>query len=116
MRSAIDFEQAGAALAAADAHRHHAPFRLAPAPLLKDVAGQPRACHAERMADSDRAAIDVVLVGIDAELVARIQALAGEGLVELPNVDVVHLEALALQKLRARVDRADAHLVRFAPR
>src|ERR1700693_2512874 len=100
MRLAIDFEQAGAALAAADAHRHHAPFRLAPTSLLQDVAGQPRACHAERMADGDRAAIDVVLVGIDAELVARIQALAGEGLVELPPGDNRGLEALAVSQPR----------------
>ena len=51
------------------------------------------------MADRDRAAIDVVPGGIDAELVAAVQALAGEGLVELPDLDVVDLQALALQKL-----------------
>src|SRR5258706_4350865 len=114
--SAIDFKQAGAALAAADAHRHHAPFRLAPAALLEDVAGQPRAGHAEGMTDRDPAAIDGVLVVIDAELIARIEALAGERLVELPDVDIIHLQTLALQQLRHGVDRADAHLVRLAAR
>ncbi len=80
------------------------------------MAGEPRAGHAEGMADRDRAAVDIVLLGVDAELVARIQALAGEGFVELPEVDVVDLEAMALQQLRHGEDRADAHLVRLAAR
>src|SRR5882672_4467898 len=84
--SAVDFEQACAALAATDAHGDDAPLGFAPTALLQDVAGQSRAGHAEGMADRDRAAIDVVLVGIDAELVARIETLAGEGFVEFPNV------------------------------
>src|SRR2546430_4532893 len=87
--SPIDFKQAGAALAAADAHCHHAPLGLAPAALLQDVAGQPRAGHSKRMADGDRAAVDVVLVGVDAELVARIEALAGRCLAQLPDFLVV---------------------------
>src|SRR3954464_2024168 len=96
--SAIDLEQARAALAAADAHRDDAPLRLAPAAFLQDVAGETRAGHAERMADRDRTAVNIVLLGIDAELVARIEALAGEGLVELPEIDVVDLQAMALQQ------------------
>src|SRR6266481_5013586 len=114
--SAVDFEQACAALAATDAHGDDAPLGLAPASLLQDVAGEPGAGHAEGMTDRDRAAIDVVLLGIDAELVARIEALAGEGLIELPEIDIVDLEAVALQQLRHGVDRADAHLVRLAAR
>src|SRR5215203_1397273 len=111
--SAVDLEQAGAALAAADAHRDDAPLGLAPAAFLQDVAGETRASHAEGMADRDRAAVDVVLLGIDAELVARIEALAGEGFVEFPEINVVDLQAVALQQFRHRVDRADAHLVRL---
>src|SRR5437899_11560027 len=110
----IDLEQAGATLAAADAHGHDAPLGLAPAAFLQDVAGETRAGHAKGMADRDRAAVDIVLLGIDAELVARIEALAGEGFVQLPAIDVVDLEAMALQQLRHGVDRADAHLVGFA--
>src|SRR5215218_9174514 len=98
--SAVDCEQACAPLAATDAHGDDAPFGLAPAAFLQDVAGKPRAGHAEGMTDGDRTAIDVVLLGIDAELVARIQTLAGEGLVQFPDVDVVDLEAMALQQLR----------------
>src|SRR6185369_12928931 len=67
--SAVDLEQARAALAAADAHRDDAPLGLAPAAFLQDVAGETRAGHAEGMADRDRAAVDVVLLRIDAQLV-----------------------------------------------
>src|ERR1700726_1941003 len=47
--SAIDLEQPGAALPAADAHRDDAPLRLAAAAFLQDVAGQAGAGHAEGM-------------------------------------------------------------------
>src|SRR6185437_14735658 len=112
----IDLEQTRAALAAADAHGDDAPLGLAAMTFLEDVAGEPRAGHAEGMADCERAAIDIVLGRIDAELVARIEALARESLVQLPDIDVVDLQALALQQLRHGVDRADSHLVRLAAR
>src|SRR5882757_1972916 len=112
--SAVDLEQARAALAAADAHGHDAPFGLAATAFLQQVAGEAGAGHAEGMADRDRAAIDVVLLGIDAELVARIEALAGKRLVEFPEVDVADLQPVALQQLRHRVDRSDTHFVRLA--
>src|SRR5689334_1288366 len=111
--SAVDLEQARAALTAADAHRHHAPLRLATRTFLQQMAGETRAGHAEGMTDRDRAAVDVVLGGIDAELVAAVQALAGKGLVELPEIDVVDLQPGALQQLRDREHRTDAHLVRL---
>src|SRR6266481_3632932 len=114
--SAVDFEQACAALAATDTHGDDAPLGLATTSLLQDVAGEPRAGHAEGMTDRDRAAVDIVLLGIDAELVARIQTLAGEGLVQFPEVDIVDLEAMALQQLRHREHRADAHFVGLAAR
>ena len=66
------------------------------------------------MADRDRAAVDVQLLVGDAELVAAIKHLHGEGLVQLPQVDVVHLEPEALQQLGDRIDRTDAHLVGLA--
>src|SRR6476646_1020208 len=114
--SAVDLKQACAALAASDAHGDDAPLGLAPTAFLQDVAGEPRAGHAEGMADGDRAAIDVVLLGIDAELVARIQTLAGEGFVQLPDVDIVDLQPVALQRLRHGGDWADAHVIRLAAR
>src|ERR1700712_928720 len=80
----IDFEQARAALTATDAHGDDAPLRLTAVAFLQDVAGETRAGHAEGVADRDRTAVDIVFLGIDAELVARIQALAGESFIEFP--------------------------------
>src|SRR3954468_18523771 len=78
-------EQAGRAHAAADAHRDHGIFRLAATALDQRVAGEACARHAVGMADRDRAAIDVDLFRIDAELVAAVQHLHGEGLVQFPE-------------------------------
>src|SRR5579871_2436934 len=78
------------------------------------MADEPRAAHAVGMADGDRAAIDIELVIVDAELVARIEDLHRESLVELPQADIVDLEAMRLEQLRHREDGADAHLVRVA--
>src|ERR1700704_1623294 len=112
-RSMDDFEQTRRAHAATNAHGHPAVFRLAPPALDQEVAGQPRAGHAIGMADRDRAAIDVELVGFDAKLVAAIDHLNRIGLVELPEIDIVDLEAVPFQQPRDRDNRPDAHLVRL---
>src|SRR5262249_22212933 len=88
---AVRLEEPRGALAAADAHRHHAVARLAPEQLVGDGANHARARHAERMADRDRAAVDVELRGIDAQAIAAVDHLRGEGLVELPHVDLAAL-------------------------
>ena len=49
--------------------------------------------HAVRVADGDRAAVDVQAVRRDAELVAAVEHLHREGFVQLPQVDVVDLQA-----------------------
>ena len=66
------------------------------------------------MADGDGAAVDVEPVVGDAELVAAVDHLHREGLVQLPQADVVDLEAGALEQPRHREHRADAHLVGLA--
>src|SRR3954465_8977702 len=71
-RSMDDFEQARGAHAAADAHGDDGVFGVAPAALDQGVAGQARPGHAIGMTDRDRAAVDVELLRIDAELVAQI--------------------------------------------
>src|ERR1700733_5971795 len=109
-----DFEQSGRAHAAADAHRHHDIARAAAFALDQGVTGHARAAHAIRMADRDRAAVDIELVVVDAEPVAAVENLDCEGFVEFPEADVVHLEAMRLEELRHREHRADAHLVRIA--
>src|SRR5688572_20209161 len=109
-----NFEQARAAHAAADAHGDDRVLGAAALAFLQDVAGEPRAGHAEGVADGDGAAVDVVLLRVDAQLVAAVEALAGEGLVQLPQVDVVHLQAMPLQQARDGEDRPDAYLVGLA--
>src|SRR5690606_754874 len=76
-----DFDQAGRAHAAADAHGHHAPFGAAPLALVQDMARHPRARHAIGMAHRDRPARDVQLLGIDTELDLAVQRLRSESLV-----------------------------------
>ena len=88
-----------------------APRRL---PSMQRVAGEPRARHAVRMADGDRAAVDVEAIVRNAERVAAVDHLHGERLVQLPEVDVVDLDARPLEQLRHREHRADAHLVGLA--
>ena len=66
------------------------------------------------MADGDGTAIDIELVLRDAELVAAVEHLAGKRFVELPQADVVHLQARALQQPRHGEHRADAHFIGFA--
>src|SRR6266566_4453642 len=57
-----DFEQAGRAHAAADAHRDDDVLRAAALAFDQRVAGEARARDAVRMADRDRTAVDVELV------------------------------------------------------
>src|SRR5262245_29141709 len=94
-----DLEQAGSAHAAADAHGDDHVLGPAPAAFDQDVAGAARAGHAEGMADRDRAAVDVELLVGNAELVAAVEHLHREGLVQLPEIDVVHIEPKALEQL-----------------
>src|SRR5438552_11953938 len=108
-----DFKQTRRAHAAADAHCHHAVFRFAPPALDQEVAREPCPGHAVGMTDGDRTAIDVELVRINAELVAAIDHLHRVGFIELPEINVVDLQVMALEEPWDRCDRAYAHLVRL---
>src|SRR5699024_3046930 len=88
VRSA-DFEQSGRALTAADAYCHDHILHAATASLDERMPDQPGSGHAVGMADRDAAAIDVVLLRIDAEAVTAVQSLHRERFVELPQADVV---------------------------
>src|SRR5579885_441391 len=111
-----DLEQPGRAHAAADAHGDDAELCLALAPLDQEMAGEPGAGHAVGMAHGDRPAVDVETVRGDPELVAAIEDLHGKSLVQLPQVDILDLQAVVLQELRHGEDRADPHLVGLAAR
>src|SRR4051812_33488815 len=93
-------EQTRGAHAAADAHGNNGVFRLAAAAFDQRVAGEARTRHAVGVADRNRAAVDIDLVRIDAELVAAIDHLHRKGFVQFPEVDVVDTEAVALEQPR----------------
>src|SRR5262245_34381991 len=114
--SSDDLEQARGTLAAADAHGDDGVLDATALALDEGVAGHACAAHAVGVADGDGAAVDVELVLGDAELVAAVDDLHREGLVELPQADVVDSDPGALQQPRHSVDRTDAHLVGLAAR
>src|SRR3954447_5738854 len=77
------------ALPDADAQRRQAVAQAALGELVGQRPEQARARAAERVADGDRAAVDVELGERDAELARRGEHLAREGLVDLDEIDVV---------------------------
>ena len=88
----------GVALAAAAAQRGRADAAAATLELERQVQGDPGAGHADRVAERDRAAVDVDLVGVDAQLPGRGQADRGERLVDLDQVEVGGRDALLLRR------------------
>src|SRR5581483_4891717 len=95
-----------AAQAAADADRGHAALAFRALEDVQQVQHDARAGSADRMAERDRAAVDVELLGVEPahgavqpELLAAValvlprgeaaEHLRGEGLVDLPGVEVV---------------------------
>src|SRR5207248_2240791 len=99
------------ALTAADAHRLQAPLLVVELQRVDQRAGDPGAGHAERVADRDRAAVDVELVAerVDAEVARRRDDLRRERLVDLHEVDVVDGLAGPGQGDLGRLDRAETH-------
>src|SRR5258705_10339260 len=96
--SSVDnFEKSCGAHAAAHAHGDDGVLGLAPATLDQGVAGQPCSGHAVGMANRDRAAIDVELFRIDPELVAAIDDLHRERLVQFPEIDIVDHKSVSLE-------------------
>jgi len=69
--------------AAADAHGYDDPTHAAAFALDQRMANHARARHPIGVTDRDRAAIDIVPVGIDAEPVSALESLYGEGFIEL---------------------------------
>src|SRR5207244_4963993 len=87
--AAIHLEHDRVALSSARADRGAAEA-AAPAPKLVDQgAHDPSARGADRVPQGDRAAIDVDLVLVDSEHPHRVERNRREGLVDLPEVDVV---------------------------
>ena len=74
---------------AAEAERREALPPAAPPKLVEERRQDARARRADRVAERDRAAVDVDLVPVEAELVAIGQDLRGERLVDLDQIEVV---------------------------
>ena len=109
-------KQPGRPHPATHAHGDDAVTQIASLQLTHEMPDLTRTGHAERMADGNRAAIDVVLVVIDLQPITAVQALRGERFVEFPQIDVGNPQPLGLEQFRHREHRADAHFVRLATR
>src|SRR5580700_7696947 len=87
-RLAADPEQQGLALAAAAAQPGGAEPSAAPAELVAQVHREPGAGGADRVADGDRAAVDVHDVGADAQVAHGLDGHHRERLVDLDQIQV----------------------------
>ena len=76
------------------------------------MAHQTLAAHTVGVSHRNGAAIHVQTVIRNAKAVAAVQHLHGKGLVQLPQVDVAHSQAQAVEHLGHCKHRADAHFVR----
>jgi hypothetical protein len=110
------FEQTRGTLAAANAHRDHDVFHLSAPSFDQRVSHESCTGGSVRMSDSDGASVDIQTLIRDSKAIAAVENLHGEGFIELPQPDVFHFDARALQQPGHRKDRADAHFIRFAPR
>ncbi len=84
--------------AAADAKRGEALLGVALLHLIDQRGEDARARGADRVADRDRAAVDVDLVGVPAELLADRKRLRGEGFVGFDQVEIGDRPAGLLQR------------------
>ena len=72
--------------------------------------------RAERMAERDRAAVEVDACGVDAERIDDGERLAREGLVELHQIDVLDRQPSPREHLARGLDRPDPHDLGLAAR
>ena len=78
------------------------------------LAEDARAGRAERMAERNRAAVDIDLIQRELQIADAGDRLRSEGFVELDDVELADLDAGALQRLARGADRTDAHDLRAA--
>src|ERR1700730_6140961 len=82
-------ENGRGSLPPAHAHRDHAVSRFAPPHLADELNGELRAGCAERMAEGDRATVDVDARLVHAELAHHRQRLRAECFVQLDEIDLI---------------------------
>ena len=88
--------------AAAEAQRGETVAALAATELVQQRRHDPGAARADRMAERDRAAVDVDLRPVEAELAAVGERLRGERLVDLDQVEVLDPQLELLEQLASR--------------
>src|SRR2546430_5025103 len=126
------FDEHRAAKAAADADARHAALLSRAFQGFQKVKHDARSRCAHRMAERNGAAVHVQLAlvqrthrAIEAQLFAAVllvlprreaaEHLRGERLVDLPVIEIVEAEAVALEDRRRRMHRTEAHLCRIEP-
>ena len=102
----LSLDAHGDAHPAADAQRRQSLLRIAARHFVQQRDQHARARGADRMADRDRAAVDVDDVGVPAEVLVDRQRLRGESLVGLDEFEVFDLPAGFLQRLARGRDGA----------
>src|SRR5215470_1655543 len=85
------FKQPGRAHAAADAHCDHHILDTAALALEQCVTNQARPGHTVGMANGNRTTVDVEPLHGNPQLIAAVDGLHGERLIEFPEPDVIHL-------------------------
>src|SRR5215218_10210469 len=103
------FEDGGQTLADTDAEGRDPILAAAALQLADQGAGEAGAGAAERVAEGDRAAVDVEALLLDPELASAGEDLRGEGLAQLDQVELVDRQAGVLQRAGDGLDRPDAH-------
>src|SRR6476469_3891560 len=99
----VDLDDDRVALTAAGADRGDAETAAAATQLMDEGADQTGAGGADRVAEGDRPAVDVDVLLADSEDPHRADRDRGEGLVDLPEVDVLGALADLLQGFQRRV-------------
>src|SRR5918992_3424332 len=103
--SRIDVEDEGVALTAAAAQGGRADAAAAAPQFVHDVQGEAGARHPDRVAEGDRAAVDVDLLGADAEIAHGLDGHRGERLVDLDQVEGADVHAGLAERVLERVRR-----------
>src|ERR1043165_2576833 len=98
-------------LSDADAHGGERALAAGLAELMRSRYRDARARHAERMAERDRAAVRIDVLGIvgEPELAHAGKGLGGERFVELDHIEAADLETQPRHQLLSRRHRADPH-------
>src|SRR5438477_487498 len=112
---ALMFKKRRLALSHAHAESGEAVAAAAAAELVEEAHDEPRAAHPEGVAERDRAAVHVHLLRVETELADHDEALGGERLVQLDEIEVGDGDPCPSEKLAHGRDRPDAHHSRIDP-